>query len=256
MFHLVLAQWKKTKHTVIRPMVFFLPIVYSFLISLYYTFTQAQAVSTEEKIIFFFLLLNIAVLFFSAIIVSLFIQLDKSASNFGNELRIGVSRRKLMTSKILFFMGLISTVEFVALLVFTILEFFFQMNLVSVITMGLFLFTSIVFLLPTILIYVFFAYRFNFTGTLVVSVVVVLSSILMGTTGLGNQLWHFLPWTWPVKIISSILPTALYLTGNIQEMAIEILFQTLILSVVVSAFLFLLLNIWYNQWEGKGSLEE
>lgn len=254
MFHLVMAQWKKTKHTIIRPMIFCLPIMYSFLISFYCTFTQA--VSTEEKNIFFFLLLSIAVLFFSAIIVSFFIQLDKNASNFGNELRIGISRRKLISSKILFFVALILTVEFVALVVFTILEFFFQMDLVSVITMGLFLLTSIVFLLPTILIYVFFAYRFNFTGTLMVSVVIVLSSILMGTTELGNQLWRFLPWIWPVKIVSSILPNTLYLTGDVQAKAIEILVQTLIFSVVVSAFLFLLLNIWYNQWEGKGSLEE
>lgn len=256
MFHLVMAQWKKTKHTIIRPMVLCLPIVYSFLMSFYYRFTQAQAVSTEEKIVFFFLLLSIAIIFFSAIIVSFFIQLDKSASYFGNELRIGIPRRKVITSKILFFMALVLTVEFVALLLFTIVGFFFQMNLESVITMILFLFTSIILLLPTILIYVFFAYRFNFTGTLMISVVMVLSSILMGTTGLGNQLWRFLPWVWPVKIISSILPTALYLTGDTQAKAIETLVQTLIFSVVVSLFLFLLLNIWYNQWEGKGSLEE
>lgn len=256
MVHLVFSHWKKTKRTVIRPMLFLLPVLFSFLLAVYFWIRNSNEAFTGEKFVYFYLLLMIAVLFFSAIILSLFIQLDKTAGNFGNELRIGVSRRKLMISKIVFFMVLVFFVELFAIAIFVFLGVLLQMELINFFAIVFYFLVNSLLLLPTILIYTFCAYRFNYTGTLMVGILFVLSAILMGTTGLGSNLWKFLPWVWPVKVSADILPTVLLLTTGGQNLFINGLAQLIIVAVISSLLLFLLLNVWYNQWEGKGSLEE
>lgn len=237
-------------------MIFGLPILFSLIIVFYYKATQSRTASVSEDFLLYYLLLVIAVQFFAAIIISIFIQLDKKAGNYGNELRIGVPRRKILLSKIIFFSAVIFTVVLSALIVFVSLNLLFQIETVDFNIMGIFAFIHLLLMLPTLLIYVFLAYRFNFTGTLLVSVLIVLSSILMGTTGLGQNIWRYLPWVWPVRMLSSLLPIVLFATENIPTGVMEIVVQTSLSSIVVSSLLFLLLNVWYNQWEGKGSLEE
>lgn len=256
MINLLSAHLKKTRRTSFRLIVAVLPVLYSTLLFLYYFAVQKNGSHPTDEYRTFFLFLTIAVQFTAGIMIVLFIQIDKDAGNFGNELRIGVSRFKLLTSKFLFQLCLLIFVEILATSTFYLLQAIFRNSKISTQEISLFLFVNILLMLPILIMYLWSAYQFDLTGTVIVGIIFTLSGILMGTTNLGGSNWIFLPPTWGIKAVYELVPTSIWLAGTAQHTAHQLIIQIICVSLAVSIIFFAFLFVWYNKWEGKRNLEE
>lgn len=253
MLNLLLAHWKKTRRTIIRPALLVLPLLYSCIVFIY---CQHSNLDAKNEYSFFFLFLAISVELASGIIIALFLQLDKGAGNFGNELRIGVSRFKILASKVLFCSIMLLFVNIMATFCFAILEGLLGASWIGLGSVLLFLLGGSLLLLPTLLIYIWIGYLFDLTGNVIVGVLFVMSSFLLGVNSLGGNIPLFVPFTWPVQAVFGLIPAALWQTGNLQTQGQHWLNVLLVAAIFLTIVMFMLVFIWYNSWEGKRSLEE
>ncbi|MGY3703403.1 ABC-2 family transporter permease [Vagococcus martis] len=102
-------------------------------------------------------------------------------------------------------------------------------------------------LMPMIAMYQYLSLRFNYTGSILAGCLITLAAILLGTTNLGEKVWLFLPFTWPIKITFEI--------GK-GTMSLHIVSLVLIGTVLVIAITLWGLSLWYNKWDGVTRLEE
>lgn len=256
MLKLIQGHWYKTKRTPLRLMLLVLPILYSVLLFLYYSVSSTSNGNTENEYRYFFLGLGLAVQFVASIVAVLLVRLDRNAGNFGNELKLGISRNKLIVSKLLLLFFMLFGVELMATTAFSWLQGAFRGSWLSWQELALYSFYGILLMLPFIVTYTWLAYRFDFTGTLIISVLFFLVGVLMGTTNLGGNLWFFIPPTWLARTIFGLLPAAYWLTGTAQDIAGKMLLQLIPLTIVLVVVLLVLFFIWYNNWEGTRKLEE
>lgn len=253
MLNLLNAHWKKTKRSFLRPMLILLPLLYSVLVFSYYLASNKQTVYAEDEYMIFFLLLALSIQFFSGILIVLFINLDKQAGNFGNELKIGVSRFKLLLSKCLFLFLLLLGVELLATATFSLAQIVIRGSWLGFAQLGIYLFFIPLLMIPQLFIYIWVSYSLDMTGTLIVSSLFFLTAGLMGTTDLGAGIWVFIPPVWLTRVVFGLIPATSELTQNYQEMT---LLQMIPLACIVSCMLFFALYFWYNNWEGARGLEE
>ncbi|MCO7127068.1 hypothetical protein NIE88_14960 [Sporolactobacillus shoreicorticis] len=102
MIQLMWAHWLKAKRTFVRTMRLLLPVVYSSVLFLYFYSRGKSGVTALNEYTTFFLFFTLCALFTLSLLIPLLLSPDREAGNFGNELRIGISRGKLFVSR--FFM--------------------------------------------------------------------------------------------------------------------------------------------------------
>ena len=81
-------------------------------------------------------------------------------------------------------------------------------------------------------------------------------AVLFGTTNLGDNIWMFIPWAWPVKL--GMLPGTHFIMNSGVISSSEIINNTTrtalvgLVVVVAALLLFLLLGIlWFRKWENS-----
>lgn len=251
MSKLVYAQWQKTKRTAIRKLCIVLPILYAVALFAYFCTKEFNETSSYQETFTFFLLLAIVSLFCLSFFTALHYSVDKEASLYANDLRIGVKRSSLFFSKFLIIFLMYIFIVLLATSLFFGLEVLVRGNAlhtkVIVVSTMILLICSI----PLILIYQWIALKWNNSGAVLIGAFITISAILLGTTGLGDFIWQFLPWTWSVKLIYSVVPQ-LFNSGRIGQNLGMLLSLQLALSIVI----YLMEVIWYNKWEGTTALEE
>lgn len=249
MARLICAHWMKTKNTPVRLVCGGLPILYALVLFLYFYTHQQLRLDAFDEYKVFFLFFTICTLFTSSVVIPLLLAPDRSAGVFAYELRIGISRTKLFISRFFLIFLLVVGIQCLSVLVFAILEMLFLKHIISISLFILFMGISNLFLLPILLFYQLLALRFHYTGTLLAGVFFTLTSILLGTTGLGSFIWQFLPWVWPIRLIYfEISPFNFDVVNNYGFLGVISFMMTILLMVIAV--------IWYNRWEGKTSLED
>ncbi len=249
MLRLIHAHWMKTKNTSVRILCVSLPVIYSLILFFYFYSHQQLDLTAFDEYRMFFLFFTICALFTLSIVVPLLLTPDMQAGNLANELRIGVSRTKLFVSRFLFTIFLVIAIELLATTLFSVLEFMFLNHVLHSFQMFVFMGIVVLFLCPLILCYQLLALRFYYSETLLAGIFFTLSGILLGTTDLGTFIWQFLPWVWPIRLIYyEMSETSFNVFSQHWELTISSLFLTFLLMVLGI--------IWYNQWEGKMSLED
>lgn len=256
MLKLLYAHWLKTKRTSVRAMLVCLPVLYGLIMFGYYTISHNESSNVEQEYMNFFLFLGLAIQFISCIVIVLVSQLDKKAGNFGNELAVGVSRIKMLCSKVTVFLLLLGFVALLATVTFMSLQGIFRGHWLALSQLSLYLFYIILLTIPLLLVYIWTAYQFDMTGTLTAGILFLLVGILMGTTNLGGDLWIWVPPTWMPRAVFGLIPARTLLTGATQKAATDLLLKLVPITLLLSISLFLLLIIWYNRWEGTRHLED
>lgn len=243
---LIYAQWLKTKRTPVRMLVIICPVALAMLFGLYIAISNSLQ---GREMLAFFLLLSICAGFALSFFVPMVYDPDKNASLFANELRIGVKRSRLFLSKFLLISILLGLIEIIATVIFVMFLSFFNPVEIDLSQLLMFIAISFFTLLPMIAVYQFLALRFGYVGSILTGSFVTLSSILLGTTDLGINIWKKLPFTWNVRLIygsSKISELSAY-TGWSMKLG-----QSLLLTIV----LLCLFILWYNRWDGAGTMEE
>ncbi len=70
------------------------------------------------------------------------------------------------------------------------------------------------------------------------------SSILGGATTLGNNIWPFIPWTWPMRLI--YLDYGM-LTSSLQGVVSSTLFWLILIAAIGTGCIILILGMWWFQ---------
>ncbi|MFX4300813.1 ABC transporter permease [Alicyclobacillus tolerans] len=70
----------------------------------------------------------------------------------------------------------------------------------------------------------------------------IVASIIGGATALGNNIWPFIPWTWPMRFVYLIYDM---LTPELQSAAPQIIFWSVLIAAVILSIIMLLLGTWW-----------
>lgn len=243
MTNLLKSYWLRTKRTPVRVLMILAPILYSLIVCLYFFFSKTLK---GQEVLSFYAMLAIISTFSLSILVPMVYDPDKIASHYANDLRIGIDRRRVFFTRFVFItliclvIILLAVSFFILFLLVTNGEF----KKIQVIILTVILLMT---LMPMIAIYQYLSLRFNYTGSILVGCLITLAAILLGTTNLGERVWLFLPFTWPIKLTFEVGKGA---------MSLRIVSLVLIGTVLVIAITLWGLSLWYNKWDGVTRLEE
>lgn len=200
-----IAEWRKTKRTLFRQFIIVLPIIYPILFTLYLWFANWGIFQNEMQMIQgFFAILIVGTQCLSGLLIYLSISIDKSAGNFGVEVRSGRSRIAVMLNKILFLILILGSVVGFATVIFLLLMFWtysmlFYGNKIIVLVGSIIIFTT-----PLVILYAYISYRWGSIGVVTTMIIQFLTSLLFGATPLGDKLWWYIPMSWGLKLVKVI----------------------------------------------------
>lgn len=219
------------------------PIIFSLVFGIYAI--NSHALKGIEMNAFFCLYIILASFSMSFFIPSIY-EIDKIAGSYANDLRCGIDRKKIFFSKFLYIFVLLNIIEVIATSIMVGLLIFKGIYIFGLDLVIFYLISSIM-LMAMIPMYQFLSLMFNYTGSILSGAFFTLTAILLGTTGLGEDIWYIFPIVWPVKIIYE------YTKHNIT---VEYVMLFLILSLVVTLINILVFTFWYNKWDGYSKMEE
>lgn len=242
MYNIISSYWLRSRRTPVRLMTFLCPILFSLIYGIY-AINSKGLIGKEMEVFFciYIILANFSISFY----IPMIYEVDKVAGNFANDLRTGISRKKIFYSKSIYISILLFIIELISVLVMILIGFGkVEFNFIS--TILCFLIGAIM-LIPMIPVYQFLSLKLGFSGSILIGVFLTLSGILLGTTELCGNVWYLLPFVWPIKLIFAY-------TSNEVNSHVVLIF--LVLSVIVTVFFMGVFNSWYNRWDGINKMEE
>ena len=237
MLNIIKSNWLRTKREPVRWVLFLAPILYSVLFSIYVYGSNSLK---GFEVYGFFLSLAILSIFSLSFFVPMIYDADKKASYYTNDVKFAISRKRTLIGKFL----LISILYALIILIASALFLFFwivingkQLYFSQILTIIVILFFTVT---PLIAIYQFMNLKFGQSGTIILGIFITLAAILLGTTGLGNLLWKYLPFVWPIKLM--------YLLGH-EKITLKTCGVFMILSLILTIFLLMLCSNFFNKWD-------
>lgn len=252
MIRVVLSEWLKTKRTIIRWLIFFLPLCFSACMAAYCAYRADLSVEFIYEAFYMVwaaLMMPVGI----GVITGYYIYEEEAAGDFNNLLNIVVPKGKLYLGK--FFLSVIS------LTICTILTTLMICIGLKVVRSGnigavLFLAASLLAVcgsLPILAVHVWVSFTWGMGASAGLGIAGILMAVLMGTTSLGDKLWYVLPWTYPVKM--AMFPMSLSLMSEAASGVIRQFVLAVVLSIVFSIIFLAGGLAWFHNWEGPKSSE-
>jgi len=257
------AEWLKTKRTAIRLLTFCMPVVYAALIIGYFALRGID--KNAQTLVFqgFFEVWTVCVIPLDVGVLSgLIMHCEELAGNFNGLLSSKVSRNGLYWSKFLLSVLIMAASTLIATI---LLGVGFDVFLGVPISWPIFIAASILAIIgtiPLLALHLWTGFRWGMGASIGISIGGLLMAALMGVTSLGNKIWQFIPWTWPVRL--AILPGAyLQFTENMQfppeVISSGIVINQLAMGLAMSSLCLVAAliggTIWFNRWEGRKSYD-
>lgn len=251
--NLLTSEWLKTKHTIIRWLIFFMPVCISSCIIAYLSYRSDLSFDSVYEG-FFMIWTTIIIPIGVSVLTSFLVYEEELAGDFNSLLNTGISRIKLYAGKICFSVLSLTVCTFITTLILCI-----GMNILfpSSINISLFLMSSILAIigtLPILAIHLWVSFLWGMGASIGLGICGILMAVLIGTTGLGVKIWMIIPWSYPVKmamfsVAYSLLPSTM-MVGTTMQLILE-------LALSITFFVIFLLGgvIWFRKWEGRKSSE-
>lgn len=253
------SEWLRTKGTGIRWLIFGMPVFFSMCAVIYLiTYT-----GVTQKFVFegFFTIWTVFILPLDiGLLTGLVVHEEEQAGNFNGFLGMKISRTRLYLGK------------FLLLILFLIISVFLS---TIVLCIGINLFMPIrcdwkIFLLatvymmigaiPLLFMHLWISFAWGVSASIGISVGGILIAGILGITSVGEKIWQFFTWTWPVKLC--MLPGTFFLVESKEAMGSEILSSAErtvwvgLGAVVIGIIIFLSGGlIWFRIWEGRKNSE-
>ncbi|CAB3391602.1 lantibiotic immunity ABC transporter MutG family permease subunit [Kyrpidia spormannii] len=258
MMNLFRAEWLKTKRTPIRWLTFFTPFLFVALMMGYFSL-KAQTANVQISIfeVFFETWTVLAIPLGAGILSGFMIHQEAFAGSFHGFLGSQWPRRHLFLGKFSILVFLASTSTFMATLAL-IVGFDFISGVA--IAWPIFVMAAILAMigtLPLLAFHYWISFAWGFGASIGIGGVGLLIAALMAT-GLGDQVWPFVPWAWPVRL--SMLAGAYLLDLLGMDFPPEIVSSGFVIGQIIkglipAAVLFVIMlvggMIWFNRWEGR-----
>lgn len=255
---ILISEWIKTKRTPVKWISLLTPVVFAVLIVWYFSFRTITA-DTQISIFqaFFEVWTALVIPFGAGLISGIMIHQEELAGNFNGFLSNNLPRRNLYLGKLimLILMASISTI----LAVVVLLAGAGYVLHISI-SWQVFVIAAILALagtLPLLAFHLWISFAWGMGASIGIGGIGILLSALMATS-LGDKIWHFVPWAWPVRLSGLAGVYLLYLpdmkfppeiisSGFIQKHAVKGIIPAVILFFVLLAGSL----IWFNKWEGR-----
>ncbi len=257
------AEWLKTKRTAVRLLTFCMPVVYAALIIGYFALRGID--KNDQTLVFqaFFEVWTACVVPLGIGILSgLIVHYEELAGNFNGLLGSKVSRYSLYWSKFILSVLIMTASTLIATIGVGIgLDVF----LVFSIGWSIFIAASILAIIgtmPLLALHLWASFRWGLGASIGISIGGLLMAALMGATSLGDKIWQFIPWTWPVRL--AILPGAYLQFAEDMQFPPEVIssgfvFNQLVMGLAASSLCLVAALIggfiWFNRWEGRKSCD-
>ncbi|MBM6615060.1 lantibiotic immunity ABC transporter MutG family permease subunit [Desemzia sp. RIT804] len=260
---LLSSEWLKTKRTPIRWLTFFMPVVYATLIIGYIALRGAgQHTEMLTFQVFFEAWTSFVIPIGAGILSGFIVYQEELAGSFNGFLSSKTSRHSLYLGKLGILILTLAVSTFIALIV---LGIGLQITLNVSIMWPIFIATVILIIIgtiPILALQLWTSFAWGMGASIGISIGGLLMAALMGATSLGDKVWQFIPWAWPVRLAK--LPGAyLQFTPSMQvppeAISSGFIFNQLVIGLiaVMTGLVIAVIGgiIWFNRWEGRKSHE-
>lgn len=257
------AEWLKTKRTAVRLLTFCMPVVYTALIIGYFALRGIE--KNNQTLVFqaFFEVWTVCVIPLGIGILSgLIVHYEELAGNFNGLLSCKVSRYCLYWSKFLLLVLIMTTSTLIATIGLGVgLDVFLGFSISWLIFIAASI-LAVIGTIPLLALHLWAGFKWGMGASIGISICGLLMAALMGATSLGNKIWQFIPWTWPVRL--TILPGTYLQFAEDMHFPPKIIFSGFVLkqlSMGLAASSLCLVAaliggfIWFNKWEGRKSYD-
>ena len=236
MIKLLSSEWLRAKRTAVQWLTLCMPIIFSLCVVFYLT---TKSGSTQEFAFEgFFTVWTVFII----------------------PIGVGISRVRLYLGKFLFLLFCLTICTFIATLILCI---GMSIAVPSGATIWLFLSAAglvVIGTLPLLAIHLWVSFAWGMGASIGISIGGILMAAILGLTSVGEKVWAFVPWTWPVKL--GMFP-GIYFIKEAETISTEAFYskvmQTASIELIVVAIgliIFLIGGvIWFKMWEGRKSYE-
>lgn len=246
---LLSAEWMKTKRTVVRWIVFFIPLCISACVTVYMTYRSDISFAFIYEG-FFTVWSAVLIPMGAGLLTGLLTHQEELAGNFSCFLNTEISRAKLYAGK--FFVSALGLTisTFLTTLILCIgihIVLPYQSNSTVFFCASL---LAVIGTLPILAIHLWVSFIWGMGASIGMGICGILMAVLIGTTSLGDTIWMVIPWSYPVKM--AMLPLVFsYASSTIIAKAMPQLTLAFAMSIVCfAAFLFGGM-LWFSKWEGR-----
>lgn len=246
---ILISEWIKIKRTPIRWLTFFTPVIFAVFIIWYFSL-RVITVDTQISIFqaFFETWTALIIPLGAGLLPGFMVHQEELAGDFNGFLASRLPRRDLYLGKLTMLILLVLTGTLLATLALVI-----GLNFISdiLISWPVFIGAAIMAMIGTLPLLVFHLW-ISFALGMGVSIGIggggVLIAALMATS-LGDKIWQFVPWAWPVRLASLV---GAYLFRDIPSgFIIGQAVKGLIPSVILFVVMVIGGLIWFERWEGS-----
>lgn len=256
------SEWIKTKRTPIRWLIFLVPVIFAALLIGYYSI---RAISADIQIsifqVFFEVWTAMVIPLGAGLISGLMIHQEELAGSFNGFLGCKLPRHDLYLGKF----AILALSSTGSILIATLsLVVGFSVILKISIAWPIFIAAAIMAIIGTIPLLAFhlwISFAWGMGASIGIGGAGLLIAALMGTT-LGDKVWQFVPWAWPIRL--SMLPGAYLLYKPGMDYPPEVISsgfvinQAIIGFVPAAVFFAVMLFgglVWFKRWEGRKAYE-
>jgi len=255
---ILLSEWMKTKRTPVRWITFLTPVIFAALIVWYFSFRTITA-DTQISIFeaFFEVWATMVIPVGAGLIPGIMIHQEELAGCFNGFLGSKLPRRDLYVGKFIMLALLASVSTLLGVLALIIGSSLFLRISVS---WSIFLRAAIMAMigtLPLLAFHLWISLAWGMGASIGIGSGGILIAALMATS-LGDQIWPFVPWAWPVRLslltgaelldlTGMNLPSSVKVSDYITSQAVKCFIPAAVLfAVLLSGGL-----IWFQKWEGR-----
>lgn len=255
---ILITEWHKTKRTPIRWVTFLVPIFFAAIIVWYFS---VKTITTETEIsifqVFFEVWTALVIPLGAGLISGLMVYQEELAGSFRGFLGSKLSPKVLYLGKLtmLILLALISTL-FAVLILLIGLSFILNIH----IAWPIFILSAIIAILsalPLLVFHLWISFSWGMSSSIGIASGGILIAALMATS-LGNRIWQFVPWAWPVRLTrltGAYLLYLPYLNSSPEMITLGLMINKGIKVLITSLALFVILLvgslIWIERWEGR-----
>lgn len=245
---LIKADIIKMKSTQLLWMHLWIPLLGLAIFLGYYAISPWNSISKTSG---YFEVLCIAFPILIGIITSMAADLEFDAGNYQNLLGGSQIKSLAFLSKYLLFISL----GFLSTLI-AVFGFYFGFSFIdsSPLPLGAYFTISLVLIGSSLILYMFhFFLSFRFSKSISIGAGIVEALVCaLFRTGMGDGRWPFVPSSWSMRYVMSIMNKYVNRTGTLIDPSMPL---GIIINVIAALLSFILILIWFTKWEGKRAEE-
>lgn len=257
--NILLSEWLKTKRTPIRWLTFLIPIIYGALIIGYITL---RGIDQNTQIlafqVFFEAWTSFIIPLGAGIVSGFIVYQEELAGSFNGFLSSKIPRSRLYMGKLVI---LILSATISTLIALIVLGIGLQLILNVPIAWPIFIAAAILCIIgtiPILTLQLWASFTWGMGASIGISIAGLLNAALMGATSLGDKVWQFIPWAWPVRL-TRLLNPYLQFTSDMQippeSISSGFVINQLVIGLVAVGICFAVTLAggitWFNKWEGR-----